>query len=122
MPDSPAPYLLPEDECDRSVLKSCIFSALTESLSIHRQIKTALMDAGFQVSRVRKHEIHDLWEIRLERGSDMFGDNYVQIRRRIRRVLRAVNIYSKRDGMEVGFQGKRLVVGFCSKLGAVGYI
>ena len=122
MPDSPTPYLLPEEEFDRSVLKRCIFTALTENLSIHLQIKEALTEAGFQVSRIRKHEIHDLWEIRLQRGSEMFNDNYAQIRRRIRRVLKAVNVYSKRDGMEVGFQGKRLVVGFCSKFGAVGYI
>jgi hypothetical protein len=122
MPNSPAPYLLPEDELDRSVLKRCVLSALTGSLTIHHQIKEALTDAGFRVSRIRKHEIHDVWEIRLERGSEMFDDSYVQIRRRIRRVLKAVNIYSRYDGMEVGFQGKRLVVGFCSKLGAVGYI
>lgn len=53
----------------------------------------------------------------MERGEVMFNDNYVQIRRRIRRVLRAEKLYSKFEGMEVGFQGKRLVVGFCSKLG-----
>ena len=122
MPDYPAPYLLPEEELDRNVLKRCIFTALTENLSFHREIKGALTDAGFQVSRIRKHEIHDVWEIRLERGPQMFNDSYVQIRRRIRCVLKAVNVYSKRDGMEVGFQGKRLVVGFCSKLGAIGYI
>jgi hypothetical protein len=122
MPDSPVPYLLPEDECDRNVLKRCVFSALTENLSVHHQIKNALTGAGFRVSKIRKYDIHDLWEVRMERGESMFDDSYVQIRRRIRRVLKVEKLYSKFEGMEVGFQGKRLVVGFCSKLGAVGYI
>ena len=84
MPDSLGPYLLPEEEFERSILKRCIFTALTENLSFHHEIKGALTEAGFQVWRIRKHEIHDVWEIRLERGPQMFNDSYVQIRRRIR--------------------------------------
>jgi len=122
MPELTPPYQLPEDVFDRSLLKHAVISVLTEDLTFHRRIKNALNEAGFRVSRIQKHDFHDCWEIRLERGSAMFNDNYVQIRRRIRRVLRAEKLYSKFDGMEVGFQGKRLVVGFCSKLGGVGYI
>lgn len=58
----------------------------------------------------------------MERGPSMFEDSYAQIRRRIRRVLRAEKLYSKFEGMEVGFEGNRLVVGFCSKFGAIGHI
>ena len=122
MPELNPPYLLPEDVIDRNLLKQAVMRVLTEDLTFHRRIKDALNGAGFLVSRIRKHDFHDVWEIRMERGSAMFNDNYVQIRRRIRRVLRAEKLYSKFEGMEVGFHGKRLVVGFCSKLGAVGYI
>jgi hypothetical protein len=92
------------------------------NLDFHHAIRRTLTGAGFRVTRIRKHDFHDCWEIRMERGPSMFDDSYAQIRRRIRRALRAEKLYSKFEGMEVGFQGNRLVVGFCSKLGAVGYI
>jgi hypothetical protein len=122
MPELTPPYQLPEDVFDRNALKRCMFNVLTEDLTFHQRIKDALNSAGFRVSRIRKHNFHDVWEIRMERGSAMFEDSYVQIRRRIRRVLKAEQLYSKFEGFEVGFQGKGLVLGFCSKLGAVGDI
>ncbi len=122
MPERIPSTFLPEGVVDRNLLKQAVISVLTEDLTFHRRIKNALNGAGFRVSKIRKYDFHDVWEIRMERGSAMFNDNYVQIRRRIHRVLRAEKLYSKFEGMEVGFQGKRLVVGFCSKLGAVGYI
>jgi len=99
-----------------------VFAALTDDLSFHHQIKAALTDAGFTVTRVEKHWFHDCWEVRLQRGVAMLEDTNVQIRRRIRRVLRARKIYSKYNGLEVGNFGRHLVLGFCSKLGAVGFI
>lgn len=119
-PDAP-PYLLPE-EGDRTLFKHCVHDLLTNNLDFHRAIRRTLTGAGFRVTRIRKHDFHDCWEIRLERSPSMFDDSYAQIRRRIRRALRVEMIYSKFEGMEVGFQGNRLVVGFCSKFGAVGCV
>ncbi len=121
MPELQIPYSLPE-EGDRALFKHCVLDFLTNNLDIHRAVKRTLTAAGFRVTRIRKHDFHDCWEIRMERGPSMFDDSYAQIRRRIRRALKAEKLYSKFEGMEVGVQGNRLVVGFCSKLGAVGYI
>ena len=122
MPELETTFRLPDDCPDRKTLKRLVHDALTGDLSFHRRLKCALTNAGFKVSTVQKHWFHDCWEIRLTRSAAMLEDSPVQVRRRIRRVLKAEGIYSKYDGIEVGVQGRRLVLGFISKLGAVGFI
>jgi hypothetical protein len=122
MPEYEIPFRLPEDCPDRKALKRFIFEALTGDLSFHHQIKDALTTAGFRVTCVRKHEIHHVWELRLEKGASMLRQTDIQIRRLIRQAFRAEGLYSKAEGIEIGIQGRRIICGFFCKLGKVGYI
>jgi hypothetical protein len=122
MPQLETPFRLPEDCPDRKVLKRLVHDALTGDLSFHQQIKDALTNAGFTVGRVRKHEVHHVWELRMERGALMLRQTDVQIRRKIRQAFRAEGLYCKAEGIEIGIQGRRIICGFVCKLGKPGYI
>jgi hypothetical protein len=108
MPEIEIPFHLPEDCPDRPTLKRIVYEALTGDLSFHRQIKDALIEAGFRVNRVRKHEIHHVWELRLERSPAILHQTDPQIRRRIRNAFRAEGLYCRSEGMEIAIQGRRI--------------
>ena len=122
VPELKAQFHLPDDCPDRTVLKRLVHDALTADLSFHRQIKDALMNVGFKVTRVRKHEVHHVWELRIERGAAMLRLTDIQIRRKIRQAFRAEGLYSKAEGIEIGIIGRRIICGFICKLGKPGYI
>jgi hypothetical protein len=122
MPQLETPFRLPDDCPDQKVLKRLVLDALAGDLSFHEQIKDALTNAGFAVTRVRKHEVHHVWELRMERGASLRRQTDVQIRRTIRQAFRAEGLYCKSEGIEVGIQGRRIICGFICKLGKVGYI
>ena len=122
MPELETPFRLPESCIDRKALKRLVLDALSGDFSFHQQIKDALVDAGFRVTRVRKHEIHHVWELRLEKGALMLRQTDAQIRRRIRQVFRAEGLYCKAEGIEIGIQGRRIICGFICRLGKTGFI
>jgi hypothetical protein len=122
MPELETPFHLPEDCPDRTVLRRLVYNALTGDLSFHHQIKDALTAAGFRVTRVRKHEVHHVWELRMERDASMLRETDVQIRRRIRNAFKSEGLYSKYDGLEIGIQGCRIICGFICKFGKPGFI
>jgi hypothetical protein len=122
MPQLETQFHLPEDCPDRMVLRRLVYNALTGDLSFHHQIKDALTNAGFRVTRVRKHEVHHVWELRMERSAAMLQHTDPQIRRRIRNAFKSEGLYSKYDGLEIGIQGRRIICGFICKLGKVGFI
>lgn len=122
MPEHESQFHLPDDCPDRTVLKRLVHDALTADLSFHHQFKDALTNVGFRVTRVRKHEVHHVWELRMERSESMLQQTDVQVRRKIRQAFRAEALYSKAEGIEVGIIGRRIICGFICKLGKPGYI
>ena len=122
MPVLETQFHLPNDCPDRQTLKHLVWDALTGDQSFHHQIKDALTNVGFRVTRVRKHEVHHVWELRMERSATMLRLTDIQIRRKIRQAFRAEGLYSKAEGIEIGILGRRIICGFVCKLGKPGYI
>jgi hypothetical protein len=121
MPEPKILHFLPE-EGDRTLFKHCIIDALTTDLSFHRQIREALSSVGFHVARIQKHWFHNVYELRMRRGAAMRDDTENQLRRTIRRALKAENINYDNDTFVLSVQGQRLVCAFCYRLGAEGTI
>jgi hypothetical protein len=122
MPELETPFHLPDECPDRNTLRHLVHEALTGDLSFHHQIKDALTTAGFRVTRVRKHEVHHVWELRVERSAAMLQQTDPQIRRKIRQAFRVEGLYSKSEGIEISIQGRRVICGFICKLGKPGFI
>jgi hypothetical protein len=121
MPELQIPHFLPE-EGDRTLFKHRILDALTSDLSFHSQIKEALSGVGFHVARIEKHWFHNVYELRMRRGTAMRDDTENQLRRRIRRALTAESIAYEKDTFVLSVQGQRLVCAFCYRLGCEGVI
>jgi hypothetical protein len=116
------PYHVPEDVDDPKILKRCVLGTLSGDLSFHFQFKYALMNAGFKVWAVLKHETRDLWDVELERGRGMDLDTRAHVRQRICYALYAEDPHADFERMKLKFTGDRFVATFPYKFGAPGVI
>jgi hypothetical protein len=107
---------------DRTTLRNSIIAALTENLSVQKQIKHVLAAAGFNVARVQKHWFHHVYEIRMQRGATMRDCTAVELGRKIRRALKAERIYYDRETFALSITGRTLICAFCYRLGSEGFI
>jgi hypothetical protein len=124
MPDATSTIHLPDDfECfDRNSLKRSVIEALSGDLSFHAQIQRSLSRAGFHVARIEKHWFHNVYELRMRRGAAMRDDTENQLRRTIRRALKAESIAYDKETFVVSVQGQMIICAFCYQLGAEGVI
>ncbi len=124
MPELTSSVHLPDEweVVDRTSLRNAVIAALTANLSFHKQIKRALSAAGFQIGTVRKHWFHDVYEVRMQRGSTMRDDTPAQLRQKVRRALRSESINYDKDTFILSVSGRTLVCAFCFKLGDEGVV
>jgi hypothetical protein len=86
------------------------------------QIMHALDNAGFEVRKVEKFHLHDIWWIYLLRRDVVLPESPGRARRLFRRLFYANRIPVVRDSIEVSYQGKRLIVAFNWEVGGAGIL
>jgi hypothetical protein len=72
-----------------------------DDLHWHSRVKRVLSEAGCQVGRVERQEVHPIWLLWMKRGSFQPNKNKIQASRQIRKVLKKSGLMVKPDELRV---------------------
>jgi hypothetical protein len=113
---------VPENIDDRYVLTEAIERVLTGDLYFHHRFCEVLGAEGFDVSTVQQYWFHNIYEIRMKRGSFALEKNDVLAARQVRRLLKRAGFYIPPDSIHVIRNGERVRLVFVFPFGAVGVV